>query len=114
MTTSNVNIKKISIENVNEWLSSTGFLYPTNELELERFNKLYVDYDFKLKDLHIDIQSIVGSSFCPNINSFALTKDENIVNEIQELRMAARKGNQNIPQHIIDKMRKHHTEDDSE
>jgi hypothetical protein len=114
MATNKKNNEKVSINNLDEWLSSTGFLCPTNELELARFNKLYSDHDFKLKDELIDVQSIVGNKMCPNIKPLLFIKDENIENEIQELRMAARKGNQNIPQHIIDKMRKHHTDDSSE
>ncbi|GHS99122.1 hypothetical protein FACS189421_08980 [Bacteroidia bacterium] len=112
MATNKKNTEKVSINNLDEWLSSTGFFCPTNELELARFNKLYADSDFKLKDASIDAQSIINGNACSNIKSFVLTKEEeNIENEIQELRMAARKGSQNLPQHIIDKMRKHHTDD---
>jgi hypothetical protein len=114
MATNKKNTEKVSINNLDEWLSSTGFLYPTNELELARFNKLCADYDFKLKDSSIDVQSILKNDVCPNIKPLIFTKDENIENEIQELRMAARKGSQDIPQHIIDKMRKHHTDNDSQ
>jgi len=112
MATNKKNIERVSINNLDEWLSSTGFLYPTNELELARFNKLYADYDFKLKDVSIDFQSIINNSVCFNIKPLVFTKDKNIENEINELRMAARKGSQNIPQHIIDKMKKHHTDSD--
>jgi hypothetical protein len=114
MATNKNHIEKISINNLDEWLGSTGFLYPTNELELARFNKLYANYDFKLKNSSIDVQSILKNNVCPNVKSLIFIKDENIESEIQELRMAARKGSQNISQQIIDKMRKHHTEDDSE
>ena len=114
MATNKNNIEKVNIHNLDEWLSSTGFLCPTNELELARFNKLYADYDFKLKNSSIDIQSILKNDVCSNIKSLIFIKDENIENEIQELGMAARKGSRDISQHIIDKMRKHHTEDDSE
>jgi hypothetical protein len=103
---------KINNENLNEWLNSTGFLYPTNELELARFNKLYADYDFKLKDAPIDVHAIISGNICPNIKPLVIVKeDENFKNEIEPLKMAARKGNQNLPQHIIDKMRKHHVDD---
>jgi len=112
MVTSKKNIERVNINNLDEWLSSTGFLCPTNELELARFNKLYADYDFKLKDVSIDVQSIVNNNVCFNIKSFVFTKDENIENEINELRMVARKGSQNLSQHIIDKMKKHHTDND--
>lgn len=42
-------IGKITESNLDDWLHSTGFLYPSNEKQLERFNKLYEDYDFNLK-----------------------------------------------------------------
>lgn len=114
MATNKKNTENISINNLDEWLSSTGFSCPTNELELSRFNKLYADYDFKLKDSFIDAQSIFKNDVCPNIKPLVFSKDENIENEIQELRMVARKGSQDMPQYIIDKMRKHHTDNDSE
>jgi len=109
MTTNAKIIEKVSILNLDEWLNSTGFLYPTNEKELARFNKLYADYDFKLKNSNINFQAIINNNLCFNIKSFVLIKDANIDSEIQQLKMAARKGSQNIPQHIIDKMKKHHT-----
>ena len=43
-------IGKIFEENLDDWLHSTGYLYPMNEQQLDRFSKLYNDYDFKLKD----------------------------------------------------------------
>ena len=41
---------KINENNLDDWLHSTGFLYPKNEKQLERFEKLYEDYDFKLSN----------------------------------------------------------------
>lgn len=46
--------------NLNEWMHSTGFLFPRNEKELARFNELYADYDFKLKDASIDLSKIIN------------------------------------------------------
>ncbi len=43
-------IELIEIAQLDSWLGSTGFLFPSNELELDRFNKLYEDYDYKLDD----------------------------------------------------------------
>lgn len=36
----------------------------TNELELVRFNKLYADYDFKLKEVWIDARLIIEGNVC--------------------------------------------------
>ena len=47
-------IGKVTESNLDDWLHSTGFLYPTNEIQLERFEKLYEDYDFKL---HLELKN---------------------------------------------------------
>ena len=41
-------IELIGIAQLDSWLGSTGFLYPASEIEQDRFNKLYEDYDYKL------------------------------------------------------------------
>ena len=112
MENNKTNINKVCISNLDEWLNSTGFLCPTNELELVRFNKLYADYDYKLKSASINLQSIMRNHVCPNLSPFVFTKGDNLESEINELTMAARKGSHNIPQHIIEKMKKHHIEND--
>ena len=99
----------INSQNLDEWLRSTGFLFPTNELELARFNKLYADYDFKLKDASIDVASIIEGHVCScDTKGFGFIKyDESNMEEIEELKMAARKGHK-VPEHIIDKMMQKH------
>lgn len=106
MGTNNKN--KINNQNLEEWFRSAGFLFPTNELELARFNKLYADYDFKLKDVSIDAKSIIDGDICScETKVFSIGKVDEVKNEIEELKMVARKG-QDIPQHILDKMTKKH------
>lgn len=106
MGTNNKN--KINNLNLEEWFRSTGFLFPTNELELARFNRLYADYDFKLKDASIDIKSIIEGNICScETKIFHIGKVEELNSEIEELKMVARKG-QEIPKHILDKMTKKH------
>lgn len=107
-------IDKVTEENLDDWLHSAGYLFPTNEKQLDRFNKLYSDYDFKLKDAVIDIKSIIEETLCNKIKviPFNLTSDVN--NEIENLKMVARKGQNNLPKHIIDKMKnKHRGSDDT-
>ncbi len=113
MGTNNKN--KINNNNLEEWFRSTGFLFPTNELELARFNKLYADYDFKLKDVLIDAKSIVEGNICScSTKVFRIEKTEELKNEIEELRMVARKGH-DVPKHILDKMvKKHRKNNDGE
>jgi len=106
MGTNNKN--KINNNNLEEWFRSTGFLFPTNELELARFNKLYADYDFKLKEVSIDAKSIIEGNICScETKVFSINIVDEVKNEIEELKMVARKG-QDIPQHILDKMTKKH------
>ena len=102
------NKTKINNQNLEEWFRSSGFLFPTNELELARFNKLYADYDFKLKDASIDAKSIIEGNVCScGTKVFSIVKFDELKNEIEELKMVARKG-QEIPKHILDKMTKKH------
>jgi len=107
--------KKINHQNLEEWLRSTGFLFPTNELELARFNKLYADYDFQLKGASIDVKTIIEGSTCSNarIIDIGIENNEGISNEIQELKMVARKG-QIVPEHIIEKMKQKHRKNDKD
>lgn len=102
------NKNKINSQNLEEWFRSTGFLFPTNELELARFDKLYADYDFKLKDVSIDAQSIIEGNACSySTKSPRIVKLDELNNEIEGLKMVARKG-QEVPKHILDKMTQKH------
>lgn len=109
-------IGKITEDNLDDWLHSTGFLYPRNEKQLDRFNKLFEDYDFKLNNARIDITSILNGSLCNKTKIITLNLSSDFNNEIESLRMVARKGqSNNLPKHIIDKMRnKHRDSDDKE
>jgi hypothetical protein len=97
---------KIDLNNLGEWLCSSGFLFPQNEIQLARFNELYADYDFKLKDARIDVKSIIDGNVCFNTRVFRIIKEDEI-KDIEELRMVARKG-QKVPKNIIDKMKQKH------
>ena len=97
------NKKHITPDNITEWLSSTGFLFPRNEIELERFEKLFSDDDFGLKGTEIDPDKIINGSFSENIRlqiPDSIKKDE-----ISPYRIAARNGNE-LPEHILDKIKK--------
>jgi hypothetical protein len=97
----------VNMNNLDEWLCSTGFLFPENERQLERFDKLFEDYDFKLKNASIDIKSIFENNLCDTIKIIKIDNSK-IENEIEQLKMVARKGQNNLPQHIIDKMKGKH------
>ncbi|HTN21952.1 MAG TPA: hypothetical protein VL125_15835 [Pelobium sp.] len=105
-------IDKITEDNLDDWLHSTGYLYPINETQLDRFNKLYDDYDFKLKDATIDVKSIVSGTLCNKVEIIPLGLSVEFNKEIENLRMVARKGQGNLPPHIIQKMIKKHRDSD--
>ncbi|MDL2320140.1 hypothetical protein LJC45_03305 [Alistipes sp. OttesenSCG-928-B03] len=94
-------------------MSATGYLYPFTEKQLDSFNELYKDYDFKLKDNHIDVETILSNQVSfPDKYTIKLFEDNEIASSIEQLRMVARKGEDNIPGGIIDKMRQRHKKDE--
>ena len=106
------NKKHITPENITEWLASTGFLFPRNEIELERFEKLFGDLDFGLKGNEIDPDKIIDDSF--REEKILRMPEEINPDEVRQIRMVARKGN-NLPKHIMDKILKNQSKpkDDS-
>src|SRR5690625_7101196 len=65
-----------------------------------------------LKDATIDIKSIIEDTLCNKNKVIPMSLDVDVSNEIENLRMVARKGQDNLPQHIIDKMKKKHRDSD--
>jgi hypothetical protein len=109
--------KKISLSiseaNLDSWLAATGYLYPFTESQLDIFNNLYENYDYKLKDAHIDVGAIISNKIRVLSNQTIPLFDNAIIDaDIQPLRMAARKGENDIPDEIIHKMRQHHKKDE--
>lgn len=89
-----------------EWLASTGFLFPTNELELARFEKLYAEEGLDMTGFKVDCDRILGKTLAAKIVRFEPeAKPENIAS----LKMVARKGS-NLPKHIQDKIKKNQDE----
>ena len=97
------NKKLITHENITEWLASTGFLFPRNEDELKRFEKLYGKVDFGLTGKEIDPEKIINKDFKEK-KSFKLPYDTK-QNEIPDYRMVASKVS-DLPQHIKGKIMK--------
>lgn len=109
----NTNLSNICNDNLDEWLGSVGYLFPTTELETERFGKLYEDYDFKLSNVKIDIEAIMNGSY---VCKSAVTRIVQIdTNEINELKMVARNGEGQVTDDIIAKMKvKHRKKNDDD
>ena len=95
------------------WLASTGFLFPTTELELARYNKLYGESEQeKLTDSSVSVERILNgrARLFPALNPFAVQDIKRIE---QEYRMVARKGLGQLPDHITKKMKKNQENDDN-
>jgi hypothetical protein len=95
--------KNITPTNVTEWLASTGFLFPTNELELARFNKLYGDLDEQLTGNEIDPERILKGLSSSRV--VKMDTSQTIEDEFLAYRMVARNGS-GLPKHILEKMKK--------
>ena len=98
-------------DNLDKFLAISGYTYPRNDEELEQFELLYENYDFKLKNFRINPKEIINQSFNIKGSVFKIW-DEEEQKDINELRMAARKGNEQIPKSILDKMRRKHNDGD--
>lgn len=94
------NKSNITPDNMGEWMASTGFLFPRTMKELLRFEKLYGDVQINLEGCQIDPEKILGRT---GGNVFPISSAQNKKETV--LRMAARKGEGNIPQHILEKMK---------
>lgn len=102
---------EISADRFDELLAIAGYTYPRTDNELRQFELLYEDYDFKLKDIRIDPYEIINQSFEKKGKVINLRSEEEH-QDVNELRVAARKGNEKIPQSILDKMKNKHKDDD--
>lgn len=90
------NSTDIKLEHLDAWYAATGFNLPRTVEELERFNKLYSDYNFQLTGRELD--------------PFKIWNDENQVRipdghqatmhvELIQFKMAAR-GLKDLPENI--------------
>lgn len=82
-------------------LGDMGFLYPVNEIQMDRFNVLFKDFDYKLKNTQIDCLSIIKG----RARQGEVRRLENLSeDDIAQLRMVARKGISDLPQDVLDKI----------
>lgn len=96
------NKKHITPDNITEWLCSTGYLFPRNELELSRFEKLYGDVNENISGNEVDPDRIINGITDTVIINLAKPETEQT---FTEFKMVARNGN-GVPKHILDKMKK--------
>ena len=91
----------IKIEDFNEWLSSTGYLFPSNSIELERFEIIFKDYQYQISSEVIDPVKILNSTYKKVLIEKEF-KDDN--SAAGEFRLAARNINK-LPDHILKKIK---------
>jgi hypothetical protein len=53
--------RKISEEEINFSFNSVGFQFPQTEKELNAFENLYSDYHYRIKEKHVNVQSIIDT-----------------------------------------------------
>lgn len=90
-----------SPEKVTEWLCSTGYLFPSNEAELSRFDKLFSDVVVENSTVSIDRILNNNVRAFPESNAFKTESEQDV---IDEFRMVARKGLEGLPDHVIKRM----------
>lgn len=101
----------IDNDNLDIWLSVSGYAFPRNETELDLFDELYKNYECKNKNIRINPSEIINGTFQKKGKTINLIEKENNT-EINNLRLAARKGNQNISDEILNKMKSKHNNKD--
>lgn len=106
-------MKDLTIEEMEVMLCSTGYLPPRNEDELMFFEQMYENYNSRLKDKHVDVESIVNGvcrvvspynfDMYDNDKTFSMVAEE----PDSSYSMAARNFDK-LPKDILEKMKKQH------
>jgi len=92
----------VTADTLDFYLGVTGFLYPSTEAQLDLFDKLYEDFNYQLDDKNIDCKAIIENRLLPR-TIFSIFTDVN-EDEVQTLKMAARKGIKDLSDEVINKM----------
>lgn len=103
----------INADRFDELLGIAGYTYPRTDKELELFESLYEDYDFELKDVRVNPEEIINNTFKKK-GKVTKIQNEEEQQDISEIRLAARKGSEEISQTILDKMRSKHKNGDKQ
>jgi hypothetical protein len=92
---------EIGIENFDEWLATTGYLFPSNPVELERFETLFKDFNYQLSPEVVDPIKIINGTY---IQAFKKSESSEKISDLHELKIAARNLKE-IPEHILKKIK---------
>ena len=106
-------MKDLTIEEFETMLCSTGYLPPRTENELMFFEQMYENYNSRLKDRHVDVESIVnGVCRVVSRNNFDMDNKNKMFSMVAEetdcsYSMAARNFDK-LPKDILEKMKNQH------
>jgi hypothetical protein len=103
----------INTDRFDELLAIAGYTYPRTDKEFELFESQYEDYNFELKGVSINPDEIINGSFEKKGKMIEI-HNEDEQQDISEIGLAARKGSEEIPQSILDKMKSKHKDGDKQ
>lgn len=96
-------IAPLTQENIYEWICSTGYMLPTNEKELARFEKLHAEDEVVVNPDAIDPMAIIRGT--RRVQKLSISYPSMAESDMDELRMAARKHG-GLPADIEEQIRK--------
>lgn len=91
----------ITPENSSSWLASCGFIFPTNALELARFDQLYGGIDPGISGAEVDPLQIIHNATVPDKQARTVPLNS----RTNKYRLVARKLKP-LPFHILEKLNK--------
>lgn len=106
-------MKDLTIKEMEVMLCSIGYLPPRNEDELMFFEQMYENYNSKLKDKHVDVESIVNG-VCRVVSHYNFDMDNNnktfsmVAEEPDSPYSMAARNFDKLPKDILEKMKKQH------
>ncbi|MDJ1498947.1 hypothetical protein QNI19_38835 [Cytophagaceae bacterium DM2B3-1] len=95
----------LSEDNLSDWLHSTGYFLPQNEIQLSRLERLNTIVESTINESRVDPFTIINNTWQPSY--VEPIKDLDLSEQIEELKMAARKGS-DLPSDILEKIKKNH------
>lgn len=106
-------MKDLTIKEMEVMLCSIGYLPPRNEDELMFFEQMYENNNSKLKDKHVDVESIVNG-VCRVVSHYNFDMDNNnktfsmVAEEPDSPYSMAARNFDKLPKDILEKMKKQH------
>jgi hypothetical protein len=102
----------LTLDNLEEWMHSTGYLLPRTPLELARFERLHHQLSHQVDCKAVDPLAIIQGTW--KLNYIVSEALDDLSVDMDELRLAARKYNA-LPDHIIQQIKNnHHKKDGSD